>query len=510
MTYSMNRRRRSPFGRLGLGPVRHHSRLARRLAGARRPIGPVPGADEILFLPLGGTSRIGMNMALYGHAGKWLIVDAGVAFMGDEAPGIDAVMVDPAFIEERIADVVGMIVTHAHEDHIGAIHHLWPRLRCPIYATPFATHVIRERLKEKGSARQVSLRSFGIGESFVLGPFRVESIAMTHSVPEPVALAIRTGAGTVLHTGDWKFDPDPLVGRVADLEALKRLGDEGVLAMMCDSTNAMVEGSTGSEADAREGLIEAFAGRKGAIAITCFASNVARMKAVAEAAAINGRRVVLAGRSLLKMEKAARACGYLEGLPEFLSLDDAARTPRRKLVLMCTGSQGEERAALSRIARGEHRSLSFRQGDTMIFSARAIPGNEEAVGEIRRLLEDRGVAVISPADAGVHVSGHPARDDLARMYALVRPRFAVPVHGTLTHLEAHARLARTCGVERALIPEDGDIIRLAGERTAVVGNIEPRRLAYDGKSLLPWDGIPMINGTQPEENFATQPVLLAA
>jgi ribonuclease J len=507
MTYSMNRRRRPLFGRLGLKPARHHSRLA------RRPSGPVPGADEILFLPLGGTSRIGMNMALYGHAGKWLIVDAGVAFMGDEAPGIEAVMVDPTFIEERIDDVVGMIVTHAHEDHIGAIHHLWPRLKCPIHATPFAAHVIRERLKEKGSARQVRLHSFSVGESFVLGPFRVESIAMTHSVPEPVALAIRTGAGTVLHTGDWKFDPDPLVGHAADLEALKRLGDEGVLAMMCDSTNAMVEGSTGSEADAREGLIGAFAGRKGAIAITCFASNVARMKAVAEAAAINGRRVVLAGRSLLKMEKAARACGYLDGLPEFLSLDAAARTPRRQLVLMCTGSQGEERAALSRIARGEHRSLSFRQGDTMIFSARAIPGNEEAVGEIRRLLEARGVVVISPADAPadakVHVSGHPARDDLARMYELVRPRFAVPVHGTLPHLETHARLARSCGVERALIPEDGDIIRLAGERTAVIGNIEPRRLAYDGQSLLPWAGI-QPDGKQPEENFATQPVLLAA
>jgi ribonuclease J len=315
----------------------------------------VPGTDEILFLPLGGTSRIGMNMALYGHAGKWLIVDAGVAFMGDEAPGIEAVMVDPTFIEERIDDVVGLVVTHAHEDHIGAIHHLWPRLSCPIYATPFATHVIRERLKENRIAREVTVRTYEIGDELVLGPFRVESIAMTHSVPEPVALAIRTGAGTVLHTGDWKFDPDPLVGRAADLEALKLLGDEGVLAMMCDSTNAMVEDSTGSEADAREGLIEAFAGCKGAIAITCFASNVARMKAVAEAAAINGRRVVLAGRSLLKMEKAARACGYLDGLPEFLSLDDAARTPRRKLVLMCTGSQGEERAAL--IPRPQNRDL---------------------------------------------------------------------------------------------------------------------------------------------------------
>lgn len=432
-----------------------------------------------------------MNMALYGHAGKWLIVDAGVAFMGDEAPGVEAMMVDPSFIEERIDDVVGLIVTHAHEDHIGAIAHLWPRLTCPIHATPFAAHVIREKLKDAGTLRAVPINTVPVGAAFALGPFRVETIAMTHSVPEPVALAIRTAAGTVLHTGDWKFDPDPLVGRTADLEALQRLGDEGVLAMTCDSTNAMVEGATGSEATARDGLAAAFAGRKGAIAVTCFASNVARLKAVAQAAAANDRRVVLAGRSLIKMEKAARACGYLDDVPEFLGLDEASRMRRRNLVLMCTGSQGEERAALSRISRGEHRSLAFHRGDTVIFSARAIPGNEEAVGEIQRLLASRGVKVVTPADSDmtVHVSGHPARDDLRRMYGLVRPRFSIPVHGTIEHLEAHSRLARTCGVERALVPEDGDIIRLAQAGTRVVGHIEPKRLAHDGQALLPWTGI---------------------
>lgn len=454
-------------------------------------MGPVPGTDEILFLPLGGCSRIGMNMTLYGHAGKWLIVDAGVAFMGDEAPGVDAVMVDPSFVEERIDDVVGLVVTHAHEDHIGAIAHLWPGLDCPIHATPFAAHVIREKLKEAGALRGARISTMRIGAEFALGPFRIETIAMTHSVPEPVALAIRTKAGTVLHTGDWKFDPDPLVGRAADLDALRRLGDEGVLAMTCDSTNAMVEGVTGSEATARDGLVAAFAGRRGVIAVTAFASNVARMKAVAQAAAANDRRVVLAGRSLIRMEKAARACGYLDDVPEFLGLDEVAQTRRRNLVLMCTGSQGEERAALSRIARGEHRSLSLRGGDTVIFSARAIPGNEEAVGGIQTLLASRGVEVITPADSDVrvHVSGHPARGDLSRMYDLVRPRFAVPVHGTIEHLEAHARLARTCGVERALVPEDGDIIRLARTGTRVVGRIEPGRLAHDGRTLVPWTGV---------------------
>jgi ribonuclease J len=504
MATTRTRRREAPSGRAGfLG--RAQSSPGKSSPGNSSP-GPrkrdkavAPGADEILFLPLGGCSRIGMNMALYGHAGKWMIVDAGVAFMGDEAPGIEALMADPSFIEERIDDVVGLVVTHAHEDHIGAIHRLWPRLDCPIYATPFAAHVVRERLKEAGSARQVRVNTVAIGEEFVLGPFRVETIAMTHSVPEPVALAIRTAAGTVLHTGDWKFDPDPLVGRAPDFDALRRLGEEGVLGMTCDSTNAMVEGSTGSEAKARDGLVEAFRGRRGAIAVTCFASNVARMQAVAEAAAANGRKVVLAGRSLLRMEKAARACGYLAGVPPFLDLDDASDLPRRELVLMCTGSQGEERAALSRIARGEHRSLNLRAGDTVIFSARTIPGNEEAIGEIHRLLKERGVEIVTPADAPVHVSGHPARDDLRRLYALVKPRFAIPVHGTIEHLEAHARLARTCGVERALVPEDGDLIRLSATDTRVVGRVEPLRLADDGQQLLPWTG-PIGPEAPPESN----------
>jgi ribonuclease J len=453
----------------------------------RRPRGPVPGNDEILFLPLGGCSRIGMNMALYGHAGKWLIVDAGVAFMGDEAPGIDAILADPTFIEERMADVVGLVVTHAHEDHIGAIHHLWPRLKCPIYASPFASHVIRERLKETGALRDVTLRTFNIGDTLDLRPFKVQSIAVTHSIPEPMSLAIRTPAGTVLHTGDWKFDPEPLLGRKVDFDAFRRLGDEGLLAMTCDSTNADVEGSTGSEAQARAGLMEVFAGRKGAIAVTGFASNVARMKAVAQAAKAHDRKVVLAGRSMLRMEKAARVCGFLDDTPAFLSVQEASWTDRRNLVLLCTGSQGEERAALSRIARNDHRELWLERGDTAVFSARAIPGNEEGIRAVQDHLRAMGVEIITPADAPVHVSGHPKRDDLRRMYDLVRPRFAVPVHGTIAHMEAHARLARECGVERALVPEDGDIIRLAAEGTAVIGHIEPKRLANDGRNLLAWD-----------------------
>jgi ribonuclease J len=429
-----------------------------------------------------------MNMTLYGHAGKWLIVDAGVAFGGDDMPEVQSFMVDPAFIEERMDDVVGLVVTHAHEDHIGAIHHLWPRLECPIYATPFASHLIRERLKEAGVARAVQVNTFPVGGRFRVGPFDIEAIAVTHSVPEPVSLAIRTRAGNLLHTGDWKFDPEPLVGQTTDFQALKRLGDEGVLAMVCDSTNAQVEGTTGSEGQARAGLAEAFRGRRGAIAVTCFASNVARMKAIAEAAAVNDRKVVLAGRSLLRMEKAARACGYLDGLQPFLSLSEASNIARRNLVLICTGSQGEERSALSKIARAEHRSLALQPGDTVIFSARTIPGNEDAIAAIYKLLTQMGVSIVTPSDAPVHVSGHPARGDLTRMYELVRPRFAVPVHGEIHHLEAHARLARGCGVERALVPEDGDVIRLAEVNTSVVDHIEPHRLVNDGQFLLPWAG----------------------
>jgi len=501
MTFDTKRRRAAPKG--GVRP--QNTRRPHDHGGAdnkkNRPpqsrpprtgpvSGPVPGNDEILFLPLGGCSRIGMNMALYGHAGKWLIVDAGVAFMGDEAPGIDSLMADPTFIEERMDDVVGLVVTHAHEDHIGAIHHLWPRLECPIYATPFAAHVIRDRLKETGGLRHVRIRVFEPGAAFNVGPFGVESITVTHSIPEPVSLAIHTSAGTVLHTGDWKFDPNPLVGPTMDIDALKRIGDQGVLAMMCDSTNANVDGSTGSEADARAGLIEAFSGRKGAIAVTGFASNVARMQAVAEAAAANDRKVVLVGRSMLRMEKAARASGYLENAPEFISVMEASWTPRRNLVFLCTGSQGEERAALSRLARDSHRDLWLESGDTVIFSARAIPGNEATLAEIQDHLKAKGVDVVTPAEAPVHVSGHPKRDDLVRMYDLIRPRFAVPVHGTIEHLEAHARLARACGVERALIPEDGDILRIAREGTAVVGHIEAKRLANNGQELVPWAGLP--------------------
>ncbi len=500
MTFEAKRRRSAPKHRASQQRTRFSSPDHRPDAGGpvapepqardgRRPLsGPVPGTDEILFLPLGGCSRIGMNMALYGHAGKWLIVDAGVAFMGDSAPGIDALMADPAFIQERMDDVVGLVVTHAHEDHIGAIHHLWPDLRCPIHASPFAAHVIRERMKEAGTLRKVRIHTFDIGDTLTLGPFQVQTIAVTHSIPEPMSLAIRTPAGTVLHTGDWKFDPDPLIGRQTDVKALRRLGDEGVLAMLCDSTNANVEGSTGSEADARAGLMAAFAGCRGAIAVTGFASNVARMTAVVEAAAAHDRKVVLVGRSMLRMEKAARACGYLKGRPGFASVLEASWLPRRNLVLLCTGSQGEERAALSRLARNEHRELWLERGDTAIFSARSIPGNEAALGEVQDHLRSIGVAVVTPADAPVHVSGHPKRDDLRRMYDLVRPRFAVPVHGTVEHLEAHARLARACGVERALIPEDGDILRLAREGTAVVGRIEPRRLADTGRELIAWTG----------------------
>lgn len=496
MTFESKRRRAAPKG--GFRP--RSLRRSDASGGTQTPhnpapprkrpaSGPVPGADEVLFIPLGGCSRIGMNMALYGHAGKWLIVDAGVAFMGDEAPGIESLMADPSFIEERLEDVVGLVVTHAHEDHIGAIHHLWPRINCPIYATPFAAHVIRDRLKEAGTIRHARVRVFEPGAAFAVGPFQVRSIAVTHSIPEPVSLAIGTAAGTVVHTGDWKFDPNPLIGPGMDIDGLKRVGDAGVLALLCDSTNANVEGSTGSEADARAGLIAAFAGRKGAIAVTGFASNVARMKAVAEAAAAHNRKVVLVGRSMLRMEKAARASGYLTDVPEFLSVKEASWIDRRNLVLLCTGSQGEERAALSRLARDAHRELWLEAGDTVIFSARAIPGNELTLGDIQSHLKQRGIAVVTPADAPVHVSGHPKRDDLARMYDLIRPRFAVPVHGTLEHLEAHARLARACGVERALVPEDGDILRLAREGTSVIGRIEARRLANNGRELIPWTGL---------------------
>ena len=466
------------------------SKTSKRRRGKRAAV-PVPGPDEILMAPLGGTCQIGSNATLYGHDGKWILVDLGQSFADEEEhPGVKSFVPDPVFAERLGDALLAIVITHAHEDHIGALPLLAKRLGKPLLCSRFAGLLIREKLREAGLESQVELREIQAGKPFDLGPFAIEPIAVAHSTAEPMAFAIRTKAGNILHTGDWKFDPDPLVGTPCDEAALRRFGDEGVLAMMCDSTNAGVEHSAPSEADVRDGLTRAFARRKGAIAVAAFASNVGRVKAVAQAAAAHGRRVALVGRSLLRAAEAAKACGYFDGLPGFLDEDQAVREDPSNLVYMVTGTQGEEKAALGKLAFGTHLRLSLQAGDTAILSARCIPGNEEKVEAMIEALRIRGVEVITPSDvpsdSPIHASGHPGRPDLARMYALVRPRVAVPVHGTAEHLETHAQLALSLGVGQAVVPEDFALIRLSGRKSGVIGRVRGGVLAWDGKVLRKW------------------------
>ena len=376
----------------------------------------VPGKDELLFLALGGAGEIGMNLNLYGHAGKWLMVDLGIGFADEAALGVEVVMPDPAFIVERRADLVAIVLTHAHEDHLGAVADLWPRLQVPVYATPFAASVLRRKLTEAGLLSAVPLTEIPLGGKIELSPFSLELITMTHSILEPNALAIRTPLGTVLHTGDWKIDPHPLLGEVTDEATLRRIGDEGTLAMVCDSTNVFVEGEAGSEATVRANLEKAVKAARGRVAVTCFASNLARVESVALAAVAAGRHPVLSGRALQKMVESAKECGYLLDFPTCVPEQQAGYLPRDKVLFICTGSQGEPRASMAKLAFGGHRDLVLEAGDTAIFSSRVIPGNERSVGRLHNALMERGVEVVTDGEVSLHVSGHPARDELTRLY----------------------------------------------------------------------------------------------
>ncbi|WP_175429596.1 ribonuclease J [Azospirillum argentinense] len=448
-----------------------------------------PEDDALYFLPLGGSGEIGMNLNLYGHRGKWLMVDLGISFADDTMPGLDVIMPDPAFIAERRHDLVGIVVTHAHEDHLGAVQYLWPQLRVPVYCTPFTAAVLRAKLHERGLAGVVPVHEVALGSTIEVGPFSVEYVTVTHSIPEPNALAIRTAAGTVLHTGDWKLDPEPLVGEAADEERLRAIGDEGVLALVGDSTNALVPGSSGSEGSVRKTLTELIGQFPDVrVAVSCFATNVARLESIAHAAAAHGRHVALVGRSMWRINEAARSNGYLADLPAFLTEHDANYVPRDKLVLVCTGSQGEPRSALARIASDDHPQVSLQRGDVVIFSSREIPGNERAIGRMQNLLVSQGIRIVTADEAPVHVSGHPAQDELVRMYQWVRPRIAMPVHGEQRHQLEHAKLARACQVPEALVPGNGDLIRLAPDAPPrVVAQVRSGRMALDGKRLIPLD-----------------------
>ena len=448
------------------------------------------GADptgDLAFIPLGGTGEIGMNLNVYRCDGSMLAVDCGIGFGGAEHPETEIMCPDPAWLSDRKEKLVGLVITHAHEDHVGAVAHLWPRLRCPIYASPFVTAVLRRKLAEAGLLADAKIITIPLRGRFALGPFDLEFLHVSHSIPESQALAIRTRHGVLLHTGDWKLDPDPLIGGPTDEEAFARLGTEGVLAMICDSTNAMVEGHSGSEADVRRNLAAIIRGLTGRIAVACFATNLARVESVALAGHAAGRQVALVGRSLRNAVAAARECGYLRDVPEFLAEEDAGFLPDDNLLLICTGSQGEPRSALSRIAADTHAQIALGEGDTVIFSSRMIPGNERGILRVQDQLARRGCRVMTADDHMVHVSGHPARDELKRLYELVRPRFAVPVHGEWRHLQEHAALAREVKVMPILV-EDGDVVRFAPGDPDVVEGVPTGRLAVDEGRLLPLAG----------------------
>ncbi len=443
---------------------------------------------DLAFIPLGGTGEIGMNLNIYRCNGALLAVDCGLGFGGAENPEVDVLVPDPAWIAERRKRLVGLVITHAHEDHIGAVAHLWRSMKCPVYGTPFVISVLRRKLGEVGLAQEVPLHTIQPGGSFSLAPFECQFLRVTHSIPEAQALVLRTPHGTVLHTGDWKLDPSPLLGPPTDEAGFAALGEEGVLAMVCDSTNVLVDGRAGSEATVREALTKVIGEQKGRVAVTMFATNVARVESVALAAQAAGRQVALFGRSLRNAVNSARECGYLNRLPDFIAEEEASYLPDHELLLMCTGSQGEERSAMAKIAADEHPHISLGEGDTVIFSARMIPGNERAVLRMQDELSRAGCKVLTPDDVpGVHVSGHPAKDELRRLYSLVKPQVVVPTHGEWRHLSEHAALAEEAGADTVLC-EDGDIVRLAPGHADVVGSAVVGRLAVDGTRLLPLEG----------------------
>ena len=448
---------------------------------------PVPAGNEILFVPLGGVGDIGMNCALYGHAGRWILVDLGIMFGDETTPGIEVIVPDTAAAEAVRDRLDAIVITHAHEDHIGAVPHLWPELGAPVHVTPFSAAFLRRKLQDEGAASEVPIVEHRPGERFSVGPFELEYLALAHSIPEPNALVLRTPAGTIFHTGDWKLDPGPVVGDPVDEELFRRLGDEGVAAMICDSTNATIDGASGSEADLLGSLTDLVASRTNRVAFACFASNVARLDTVARAAAANGRSAALVGRSLRRMDEIARQCGYLADIPAFVSEQHTGYLSRSNAAMICTGSQGEPRAALARIAAGAHPHVALEGGDTLVFSSRTIPGNERAVSRLQDRFERMGVEIVTSKDAFVHVSGHPGRDELRRMYEWIRPNAAVPVHGELHHLRAHARLARDCGIGTVAEIEDGVLLRIMKDGVERLGEIRVGRLGLDGGRLVPLD-----------------------
>ncbi|ARS26480.1 beta-lactamase domain-containing protein [Sphingomonas sp. KC8] len=428
-----------------------------------------------------------MNVNLYGTQGKWVMVDLGLTFADSSYPGVDLILPDLSFIEERAKDLLGIVLTHGHEDHIGAIPYLAADLGVPLYATPFTAGLIRGKLDEEGLGNKVKLHVIDQEGSFRLGPFGFTYVPLAHSIPEGNALLIETPHGRIFHTGDWKLDDEPLLGTPSTAAELEAIGDEGVLALVCDSTNVFNDDASGSEAAVREGLDGVIAAARGRVLVTTFASNAARVQTLGQVALDTGRQLCVAGRSLDRIIKVAKACGYLKDFPATIDFDAAMRLPPSEVMIIATGGQGESRAALARIAFDSHQ-IKLSEGDTVVFSSKQIPGNEIAIGRIQNRLAERGVLMVTDRQAHVHVSGHPGRPELELMYKWIRPDIILPVHGEMRHMAEQARFAASCGVPRGIVQQNGQVLRLAPNGPALVGHERVGRLILDGDVILPADG----------------------
>jgi ribonuclease J len=442
---------------------------------------------EFVFAPLGGVGEIGMNFALYGFgpadAREWLVVDVGVTFPDATLPGVDLVLPDIRYIEAQADRLRGIVITHAHEDHYGALLDLWPKLKAPVWMTPFSAGLLEAKRQQDAANLKLPIKIFRAGEKFTVGPFGIEAIAVTHSIPEPVSLAITTPLGTVVHTADWKIDPAPEIGPMTNEARFREIGAAGVLALICDSTNALRDGDSPSEQAVGQGLRGVIGAAPGRVAVTTFSSNVGRIRSIAEAARDTGRQCLLLGRSLKRVVSVAGELGYMDGLPEFIDEEDYGFIPRENLVVICTGSQGESRAALAKLSRDEMRTVALAPGDIVVFSSRTIPGNEKAILEIKNLLIDQGIKIIEDADALVHVSGHPRRNELRRMYEWTRPRIGIPVHGEAAHLVAQGSLMAEAGIPEVAQVRDGDMIRLAPGVAEIIDQVPYGRFYKDGKLI---------------------------
>lgn len=450
-----------------------------------------PG-KELIFLPLGGSGEIGMNVNLYGCNGKWIMVDLGMTFADPNLPGIELVLPDLSFIEDRQKDLLGIVLTHGHEDHIGAIPYLVGDFDVPLFATPFTAGLIRKKLIEEGIERDVELNVVPLEGEVNLGPFKCRYVPLAHSIPEGNALLIETPYGKIFHTGDWKLDEAPVLGVPSTAEELTALGDEGILALVGDSTNVFNPEASGSETGVREGLDKVIAGRKGRVLVTTFASNAARLHTLGEVAKDTGRQICVVGRSLDRILEVSKSVGYLTDFPRTVSQEEAMHVPRDKLLIVSTGAQGEARAALSRIADGDHPYIKLERGDLVVYSSKQIPGNEISIGRVQNALAAKGIEIITDRQAHVHVSGHPGIPELEAMYGWIRPQISIPVHGERRHMEEHARLARRVGIPNAVVPMNGTAIRLAPGKPEIISHETVGRLVLDGEVILPADGATML------------------